>query len=178
VNAPRSSCDVAFTPAVKAEQARRGSRRAYARLEERGGWPRSITPALREFLARVDTMFFATASADGRPYVQHRGGPKGFVKPLDDATLGFADFAGNRQYITVGNLAENDRAMMILVDFERRERIKIWGSARVVEDDAALVERLLTPGYPARAERAILLRVSAWDTNCPRHITARVPAPR
>ena len=168
------SCDIAFTPAVRNEQERRGSRWACARLEDRGGWPAAITPELREFLARVDTMFFATASADGQPYVQHRGGPKGFVKPLDERTLGFEDFAGNRQFITLGNLTENDRAMMILMDFERCERVKIWGRAMIVENNPSLIAMLVTPGYPSRGERAIVMTVAAWDINCSRHITRRI----
>lgn len=171
-----SSCDIAFTAAVRAEQERRGSRRACARLEDRGGWPTAITAELREFLGRVDTMFFATASADGQPYVQHRGGPKGFVMPLDERTLGVADFAGNRQFITVGNLAENNRAMMILMDFERCERVKIWGRAAVVENDPSLIAMLVTPGYPGRGERAIVMTIAAWDVNCSRHITRREAA--
>jgi predicted pyridoxine 5'-phosphate oxidase superfamily flavin-nucleotide-binding protein len=167
---PASTVDVAFTPAVRAVQDRRGSRRAYARLEDSGGWNGTVTVDLATFIAQRDSLFFATASAAGQPYVQHRGGPRGFLRVLDDRTLGFADFRGNRQYITVGNLAENDRAFMFLIDYEQRQRIKLWGRARVVEDDAALLERLMPEGYRARPEQAILFKLEAWDANCPQHI--------
>jgi predicted pyridoxine 5'-phosphate oxidase superfamily flavin-nucleotide-binding protein len=169
-----TSCDVAFSAAVKAAQGQRGSRRAYARLEAKGGWPSEITPELAAFVARVDTFFLATASAAGQPYVQHRGGPRGFLKPTGPRSLAFADYAGNRQYISVGNLSENDRVMLILMDFETPGRIKVWGRGRVVEDDAALLEALAEPGYPARPERAIVIDIVGWDVNCPRHITARI----
>jgi uncharacterized protein len=167
------SSDVAFTPAVKAIQARKGSRAMFAQVEQNGGWRTEIDDKLAGFLANADSLFFATASADGQPYIQHRGGPKGFIKVLDDKTLGFADFAGNKQYITISNLAGNDRAYLFLLDFANRQRIKIWGRARVVENDPALMERLVEPGYRARPERAILFTVEAWDTNCSQHITER-----
>ena len=165
--------DVAFSPAVKALQERHGSRAGYARMEEKGGWKREITPDLAAFLAGRDSFYLATASAAGQPYIQHRGGPKGFLKVLDAGRLAFADFGGNRQYITAGNLSENDRAHVFLMDYPNRQRIKIWGRARVVEDDPELMERLLTPGYKAKPERAILFEVEAWDANCPQHITPR-----
>lgn len=171
-----NTCAVAFTDAVKAMQEHKGSRAAYSRIEARGGWASDIDESLAAFLATVDTMFFASASAAGQPYVQHRGGPRGFVKVLDARTLAFADFAGNRQYITAGNLTENDRVMMILMDFEHRRRVKVWGRARVVEGDAALIGRLHQPGYAGRPERAIVIDVTAWDVNCPQHITARIDA--
>jgi uncharacterized protein len=132
-----------------------------------------VTPELAAFVAELDTAFLATVSAAGAPYIQHRGGPKGFIKVLDEKTLGFADYAGNRQYITLSNLAENDRAHLFLLDFARQRRIKLWGRARVVEDDPALLARLIDPGYRARPERAILFTVEAWDVNCSQHITAR-----
>jgi predicted pyridoxine 5'-phosphate oxidase superfamily flavin-nucleotide-binding protein len=169
-----SSCAVAFTDAVKAAQARRGSRHVYAKLEAKGGWPSEITPELAGFLARLDTFFLATASADGQPYVQHRGGPRGFLKPLGPRTLAFADYAGNRQYITVGNLSENQRVMLFLIDFEARMRIKVWGRARVVEDDLMLLAQIGHPDYRAKPERAIVIDIAAWDVNCRQHITARV----
>ncbi len=169
----RPSSDVAFTPAVKAAQEKRGSRTAYAKMEQRGGWQTVVTPELAEFIAERDSFYLSTATADGQPYIQHRGGPKGFLKVLDDRTLGFADFAGNRQYISLGNLSENDRAQLFLMDYANRRRIKIWGRARVVEDDPALVERLIDPGYEARPERAFVFEVEAWDVNCPQHITPR-----
>lgn len=170
----RSSCGVAFTEAVKAEQARRGSRRAYAKLEATGGWPKEITPELAEFVRNLDTFFLATASAAGQPYVQHRGGPRGFLKTLGPRTLAFADYAGNRQYITVGNLSENERVMLFLLDFETRTRVKVWGQARVIDDDPVLLANLAAPDYRAKPERAIVIDIVGWDANCDRHITARV----
>ncbi len=172
----RPSSDVAFTAAVKAEQTRRGSRAAYARLERGEGWSTTIDDALRAFLAERDSCYLATASADGQPYVQHRGGPPGFVRVLDDRTLGFVDFAGNRQFITLGNLAENARAFLFFMDYARRRRIKVWGRARVVEGDAALLGSLMPEGYAARGERVILFAVEAWDANCPQHIPQKVDA--
>lgn len=168
--------DVAFTAAVKAEQSRRGSRAAYRRVEEGAGWETRITPELAAFLAERDSVYLATASAAGQPYVQHRGGPRGFLRVLGDRTLGFADFAGNRQYITLGNLAENERAFLIAVDYATRRRVKLWGRARVVEGDAALLSRLAPAGYAARPERAILFDVEAWDVNCPQHIPVKLDA--
>jgi len=165
-----STTDVAFSPAVQAVQARRGSRRAYANLEKRGGFRSAITPELAAFIAQRDSFFLATASAQGQPYVQHRGGPPGFLRVLDERSLAFADYRGNRQYITVGNLAENDRAFIFLMDFEHLQRIKLWGRARAVEDDAALMQRLMPEGYDARPEQAIVFEVTAWDANCPQHI--------
>ena len=165
-----STLDIAFTPAVREVQARRGSRRAYENLERRGGFESEITPDLAAFIASRDSFYFATANADLQPYVQHRGGPPGFLHVLDTRTLAFADYRGNRQYITLGNLAENPRAFMFLMDYRERTRIKVWGTARVVEDDAALLARLTPPGYAARPEQAIVFAVTAWDANCPQHI--------
>ena len=167
--------DVAFTPAVKAQQEKRGSRRGYAKLEAKGGWPSVVTPDLAAFLAERDSFYLATASADGRPYIQHRGGPPGFLKVVDEHTLGFADFGGNRQYVTLGNLSENPRAFIFLMDYPNRRRVKIWGRARVVEDDPALLEALAVAAYPAgKPERAILFTIDAWDVNCPQHIVPRL----
>ena len=157
-------------------QARRGSREAYARMEARGGFQTKITPDLVDFLTEVDTAYLATTNSAGQPYVQHRGGPKGFICALDETTLGFVDYAGNRQYITVGNLAENDQAFLFLMDYAHRRRIKIWGRAWVVEADQELISKLMPAGYSARAERAILFEVKAWDVNCPRHIPQKVDA--
>lgn len=165
--------DIAFTPAVKALQERKGSRRGYARMEERGGWSDRIDDNLEAFIAERDSFYLGTASADGRPYIQHRGGPKGFLKVLDPSTLAFADYAGNRQYISMGNLSENDRAYIFLMDYPNRRRVKIWGRAEVVEDDPALLEQLVDPEYEARPERAFVFHVEAWDTNCPQHIRPR-----
>jgi predicted pyridoxine 5'-phosphate oxidase superfamily flavin-nucleotide-binding protein len=168
--------DVAFTPAVKAIQSRKGSRQGYASMEERGSWETRITPHLAEFIGRQASVFLGTASADGQPYIQHRGGPQGFLKVLDDRRLGFADFAGNRQYITLGNLSENPKAFIFLIDYRNRQRIKIWGEARVVEDDQELIKKLKPDGYRARVEQALVFTVSAWDSNCPQHIPQRLEA--
>ena len=161
-----------FTAAAQQAQAERGSAQRYAqRLAE--GFPDKVTPELARFIAEQDMAFLGTADAGGAPYIQHRGGPKGFIKVLDERTLGFADYRGNRQYITLANLSENDRAFLFLLDPARRQRIKLWGRARVVENDAALVERLFDAGYKARPERAILFTIEAWDVNCSQHIAAR-----
>ena len=165
--------DIAFTPAVKALQEQSGSRAGYARMAEKRDWHDTVTPDLAAFLAERDSFYLASASAEGRPYIQHRGGPKGFLKVLDDKRLAFADFGGNRQYISAGNLSENDRASIFLMDYPNRRRVKLWGRARVVEDDPELLARLVEPGYRAKPERAILFEVEAWDVNCPQHITPR-----
>jgi predicted pyridoxine 5'-phosphate oxidase superfamily flavin-nucleotide-binding protein len=136
-----------------------------------------VTPELAAFIAEQDTAFLATASAEGAPYIQHRGGPKGFIKVIDERTLGFADYRGNKQFITLGNLSENDRAYLFLLDFSRRQRIKLWGRARVVENDDALIQQLFDHGYKARPERVILFIIEAWDVNCSQHITARMTVP-
>jgi uncharacterized protein len=170
------SSDVAFTPAVKAIQTRKGSRDAYARVEQHGGWRTEIDEDLAAFLAETNSLFFATASADGQPYIQHRGGPKGFVKVLDRNTLAFTDYGGNRQYITQGNLSENPKANIFVMDYAHRRRIKIWGEARVVDDDPALMKSLMPKAYKARPEQVILFKVSAWDTNCPQHIPRKFDA--
>ena len=161
--------DVLFSPAVKAEQARLGSRSAFEGRE----WQSEITGDLRQFLSAVDTFFFATASADGRPYIQHRGGPAGFLKPIGSHMLAFADFAGNRQYITLGHLKENNRAHIFVLHFASQQRLKLWGRARVIEGDVELMERLVDPADKARPERAIVFRIEAWDINCRQHIVAR-----
>jgi uncharacterized protein len=170
------SSDVAFTPTVKAVQTRKGSRDSYARMEERGSWQTRIPPELAAFIAAQTSVFLATASRDGQPYIQHRGGPPGFLRVLDDRTIGFVDFAGNRQYITQGNLAENPKAYLFLIDYTQRRRVKLWGEARVVEDDAELTASLMPQDYKARAEQVILFTVTAWDTNCRQHIPQRFEA--
>ena len=172
--APNS--DVAFTPMVKATQAARGSRKAYEKMEARGGFHDRVTDDLAAFLAGVDTAYLATANADGQPYAQHRGGPQGFIRVIDDRTIGFADFAGNRQYITTGNLAENAKAFLFLMDYAHRRRLKLWGRARMVDDDPDLLARLMPKGYAARAEQAILFEIEAWDVNCPQHIPRKLDA--
>src|SRR5262245_42223932 len=163
---------IVYTPAAQAAMTARGSIGGYAK-KIASGFPDRITPDLAGFIDELDTAFLATVSAEGAPYIQHRGGPKGFIKVLDDKTLGFADYAGNRQYITISNLAGNDRAYLFLLDFAARRRIKVWGRARVVEGDEALLARLSDRGYRARPERAILFTIEAWDVNCSQHITAR-----
>lgn len=168
------STDVAFSPSVKAVQERRGSRGTYERLERNGGWDTKIDTVLAKFIAGMRSFYLATASKDGQPYVQHRGGPPGFLRVIDETTLAFADFAGNRQYITTGNLAENPRAVLFLMDYLHRKRVKIWGQARVIENDPELIARLFPEDYRARPEAAILFTVEAWDANCPQHIPQMV----
>lgn len=171
-NPTGNNSNVVFPPAALRAQTERGSARAYAgRVEQ--GFPDRITPDLAAYIAERDSAFLATVSEAGAPYIQHRGGPKGFIKVIDEHTLGFADFAGNRQYITISNLEGHDRAFLFLLDFANRHRIKIWGRARVVENDDALVAKLFDAGYRARPQRAILFTVEAWDVNCSQHITPR-----
>ena len=170
---PQPVSDLAFTSAVKSAQTRLGSRDGYAKMEQRGGWSDTVTPELVAFIAERDSFYLGTAAADGRPYIQHRGGPKGFLKVMDERTLAFADFGGNRQYISLGNLSENDLAFIFLMDYANRRRIKIWGRAEVVEDDPALLARLADPDYGGRPERVFRFQVEAWDVNCPQHIPKR-----
>src|SRR5262249_7259175 len=164
--------DIAFTPVVKAVQTAKGSRASYAKVERRG-WQTRVTPELTEFLDGLDMFYLGTANAEGQPYIQYRGGSPGFLKVLDDQTLAFADFGGNRQYITVGNLSENRRAFLFLMDYANQQRVKLWGTARVVEDDPGLLDQLRAPDYPGKVERAIVFTVEAWDINCPQHIHKR-----
>ena len=171
-----SSSDVAFSPAVKAVQEARGSRGAYARVERQGGFSTEVDEDLAAFLEEIDTAFLATASADGQPYVQHRGGPKGFIRAVDEHTLGFVDFAGNRQYVSTGNLSENDRVCLFLIDYAHRRRVKVWGTAKVVPATDALVRQLGDAQYRARPEQVVLITVSAWDVNCPQHIPQKLDA--
>jgi predicted pyridoxine 5'-phosphate oxidase superfamily flavin-nucleotide-binding protein len=168
--------DIALTPTVKAIQQRKGSRASYERMEAGRGWLTAITPDLAGFIAAQTSVFFGTASADGQPYIQHRGGPPGFLRVLDERTVAFADYRGNRQYISQGNLADNPKAFLFLIDYAHRQRIKLWGEARVVEDDPQLVQSLMPEGYKARPEQAFILTVSAWDSNCPQHIPQRFEA--
>ena len=170
------SSDIAFTPTVKAIQSRKGSRQGYSQREQKGAWPTRITEDLKAFIEAQISVFFATANAEGQPYIQHRGGPAGFLRVIDDKTIGFADFAGNRQYITAGNLSDNSKAYLFLIDYVHRRRIKIWGTARVVEGDAELIMKLMPEGYKARPEQVVLFTVSAWDSNCPQHIPQRFEA--
>ncbi|MBV8652219.1 MAG: pyridoxamine 5'-phosphate oxidase family protein [Alphaproteobacteria bacterium] len=173
---PTPAGDVMFSPAVKRVQERLGSRAAYQRREERGGFRTKVTPDLAAFLAERDSFYLGTASADGQPYIQHRGGSKGFLRVLDDQTLGFAEFGGNKQYITAGNLEENDRAYIFLMDYQHRRRVKLWGRARVTEDPE-IIKRLMQEGYDAEPERAVLFTIAAWDTNCNQHIPQKFDAP-
>jgi predicted pyridoxine 5'-phosphate oxidase superfamily flavin-nucleotide-binding protein len=168
--------DVAFTETVKAIQSRKGSRHAYAGMEQGGGWKTTITEDLKEEIESQVSVFLATANAQGQPYIQHRGGPPGFLRVLDDTTIAFADFTGNRQFITQGNLSENSKAHLFLIDYAQRRRVKIWGTARVVEGDGVLMARLMPPDYRARPEQVVLFTVTAWDVNCPQHIPQRFEA--
>ena len=173
---PTYASDVAFTPAVKAIQARKGSRHGYARMEQSGGWESAISDELRDFITAQTSVFLATVNGQGQPYIQHRGGPAGFLHVLDAQTIAFVDFAGNKQYISSGNLSETPKAHLFLMDYAHRQRIKIWGEARVVEGDEELTARLMPHGYKARAEQVILFTVCAWDANCPQHIPVRIDA--
>ncbi len=170
------SSDIAFTPSVKALQTRLGSRAQYAKMEARGGFRTEVSADLTLFLAAQRSFYLATATADGQPYIQHRGGPPGFLKTLDSETLGFADYRGNRQYLSWGNLLENPKVHLFFMDYTHRRRIKLWGTAQVIEDDPALIARLHDPTAEGVPERAILIRVAAWDINCPQHIPQRFEA--
>lgn len=171
--------DIAFTPAVKAAQEKRGSRKAYAKMEQRGQqgpWGDVITPELAGFIAERDSLYLGTASADGQPYIQHRGGPKGFVKVLDEHTLALADFTGNSQYISLGNLSENSKAFIFLMDYTTQSRIKIWGTAEFIEDAPELLQRVTDSDYKGRPERVLVFHVKAWSPNCTQHIKQRFTA--
>ena len=170
----RIRSDIAFTPTVKAIQTAKGSRANYARMESGRGWQAEVTPDLAAFIADLDMFYLGTANAAGQPYIQYRGGPRGFLKVVDTRTLGFADFGGNRQYISTGNLSDNQQAFIFLIDYVNSRRIKLWGTARVIEDDAALLADLADASYAGRPERAILFTIEAWDVNCPQHIHKRV----
>ncbi|MGL4419406.1 MAG: pyridoxamine 5'-phosphate oxidase family protein [Gemmataceae bacterium] len=165
--------DIAFTSAVKAIQHQKGSRKSYARMEQSGGWQTTATPELTDYLADLDMFYLGTANAAGQPYIQYRGGPPGFLKVIDEQTLAFADFAGNRQYISMGNLTENPKAFLFLMDYTNGRRVKVWGTAKVVEGDPKLLAKLNDPTYTGRVERAIVFNIEAWDVNCPQHIHQR-----
>jgi predicted pyridoxine 5'-phosphate oxidase superfamily flavin-nucleotide-binding protein len=168
--------DVAFTNAVKAIQAKKGSRAAYARMENSGGWETRLSEDVVRFIAEQTSFFLATSNAENQPYIQHRGGPPGFLHVLDDATLAFVDYRGNKQFITTGNLAENPKVHLFLIDYQNQQRVKIWGNARVIDDDPGLVSALMPVGYAARPEQVIRIDVVAWDANCPQHIPQRFDA--
>ena len=172
---PNPSSDVAFTPTVKAIQEERGSREAYARMEAGGGFRTEIDERLIAMLAATNTAYLGTANADGQPYIQHRGGPRGFIRVIGKRTLGFVDYVGNRQYVSTGNLKDNDKAFLFLMDYARKARMKIWGRARF-DYDPDLIARLMPDDYKARPEAAILFEISAWDVNCPQHIPVKFDA--
>lgn len=172
----RPASDIAFTASVKAVQMRKGSRSTYARMESGAGWATAISADVAAFVAEQTSVFLATATLQGQPYIQHRGGPPGFLHVLDERTIGFADYRGNRQYISAGNLSENPRAHLFMIDYQTRQRVKFWGSARVIDDDATLVSKLMPAGYKAHGEQAILFTVDTWDANCPQHIPQRFEA--
>jgi uncharacterized protein len=170
---PKFPSDIAFTPAVKAIQEQNGSRRSYARMERGAGWQTIVTPELAEFIADLDMFYLGTANAEGQPYIQYRGGPPGFLKVIDEHTLGFADFGGNQQYVTLGNLSENPKAFIFLMDYANSRRAKLWGTAKVIDNDPGLLDKLRDPDYPGQVERVIVFTVEAWDMNCPQHIHKR-----
>lgn len=170
---PRRFGEIAFTPEVQAAQEKRGSRQTYERYIARGPANDTVTPQLEEFIAALDGFYLGTVSSNGYPYIQFRGGPPGFLKVLDEKTLGFADFSGNVQYITVGNLSGSSKAFLFLMDYRHRKRIKVWGQAEYVEGDETLIEQLRIPGYPAEIERAVLFHIEAFSENCPQHIPIR-----
>ncbi len=172
-NKLKYTSDIAFTPSVKVIQEKFHSRSSYARMEESGGWQSGVTPQLTQFLSTMDSFYLSTSNASGQPYTQHRGGPKGFLKTIDDKTIAFADFSGNKQYITTGNLSENNKAFIFLMDYPSKTRIKIWGTAKVIEDDKKLLDSLSDALYKARLERVIVFTVEAWDANCRQHIQQR-----
>ena len=168
--------EVMFSATARAEQARRGSREGYARAATKGRFRRELADEVIAFIAARDSAYLATASVKGQPYVQHRGGPAGFLRVPDRRTVAFADYTGNRQYISAGNLAENERAFLFLMDYAEGRRLKLWGRARVVRDEPELLARVADPGYGATIEQAIVFRVLAWDWNCSQHIPRLVPA--
>ncbi len=176
MNALQYASDIAFTPTVKALQLRKGSRRAYSHMEQAGSWQTTITPELEAFIAEQRSVFLATVNAQGQPYIQHRGGPPGFLHVLDPHTLAFVDFAGNRQFISSGNLTESPKAHLLLIDYRLRKRVKIWGEARMVEATEELLAQLMPDGYKAKPEQVMLFTIAAWDANCPQHIPPRFEA--
>ena len=167
--------DIAFTASVREQQARLGTASRNERLQALGGPNNRLGAAEVEFIAARDTFYMASVSESGWPYVQHRGGPAGFLRVLDDTTLGFADFRGNAQYVSTGNLHHDNRVSLILMDYPSKQRLKLLGRANLIEEaeDPALVARLENPGYRARVERAFVISVEAFDWNCPQHITPR-----
>ncbi|WP_431268615.1 pyridoxamine 5'-phosphate oxidase family protein [Dankookia sp. P2] len=170
----RHFAKIAFTPAVQAEQKQLGSHLHYAGVAERGPDDSALTAREAGFIQARDSVYLATVSETGWPYMQHRGGPPGFMRVLDARTIGFADLTGNRQHISLGNLASNDRVSLFFMDYANRRRLKLLGHARVVRDDPALLARLTSPGAERQAESAVLIEVAGYDWNCPQHITPRL----
>ncbi|ELS34012.1 MULTISPECIES: pyridoxamine 5'-phosphate oxidase family protein [Pseudanabaena] len=170
---PRQFGTIAFTPAVRAMQERMGSRENYQRFVDQGADNNTVTPDLAEFIASMEGFYLGTVTANGYPYIQFRGGKAGFLKILDERTLGFADFRGNVQYISVGNLSENDKAFLFLMDYRHRRRLKILGRARIIENDPTILSKVKDPSYAATVERAIVFEIEGWDWNCPQHIPIR-----
>lgn len=168
--------DIAFTPSVKEFQEKHNSRRSYERMEQYGGWNSEINSELTQFISSMDSFYLGTTNSNGQPYIQHRGGPKGFLKVLDNSRLAFADFSGNKQFISVGNLSENNKAFIFLMDYTNQTRIKIWGTAVVEYDDKDLINALSDDSYKAKSERAIIFTAKAWDINCRQHIKQRFTA--
>jgi uncharacterized protein len=170
---PHQFGEIAFTPSVKAIQQKMGSRENYKRFVEKGADNNSITPELAQFISEIDGFYLGTVTSNGYPYIQFRGGKTGFLKILNHRTLGFADFRGNVQYISVGNLSENDQAFLFLMDYRHRRRLKMFGRARIVEVDPEILALVQDRDYEATVERAILFEIEGWDWNCPQHIPIR-----
>ena len=172
---PHHFAEIAFTPTVKKVQETLGSRASYARMESvPDAVNQRFTDAEAGFISTRNSLYMATVTETGWPYVQHRGGPTGFVRVLDEATIGFPDFRGNRQYVSVGNLVTDDRVSLFFMDYPKKTRLKLFGRARIIGlDDQAMLARLETPDYRARIERGFIIKVEGFDWNCPQHITPR-----
>jgi uncharacterized protein len=170
---PRQFSEIAFTPAVKAVQEKMGSRQSYERFVANSPENNTITPDLSQFISSMEGFYLGTVTANGYPYIQFRGGRAGFLKILDERTLGFADYRGNVQYISVGNLSENDHAFLFLMDYRNRRRLKLIGHARVIDNDPIMLAQVQDADYPATVERIILFEIEGWDWNCPQHIPIR-----
>jgi uncharacterized protein len=167
-------CELAFTPTIKQLQEQAGSRQSYARMEAGDDVNSLMGPGEKGFIAARDSFYMATISETGWPYVQHRGGPAGFLRVLDAQTLGFADFRGNKQYISTGNLMHDDRVSLFFMDYPNRRRLKVLGRARIVDlDETDILRQLEVDDYRGRVERGMLIHVEAFDWNCPQHITPR-----
>jgi predicted pyridoxine 5'-phosphate oxidase superfamily flavin-nucleotide-binding protein len=169
----RQFTNIAFTQGVKKAQTHYGSREIYQNFLKRGVTQDLLTEKETEFIAARDSFYLGTVNSNNYPYIQFRGGAVGFLKVLDETTLGFVDFVGNLQYLTVGNLLENDRVFLFLMDYAQRRRLKIWGRATVIDDNLELLQQLSDPDYPAQKARVILIQVEAFDWNCPQHIPMR-----